>query len=291
MRRVPVLNIALFVVTFFTTVVVGTFHAMNISFDSSADLTRFLTGLLHDPLKLSRGLPFSITLMVILLSHESAHYFASKKHRVLATLPYFIPAPSVFGTLGAFIKMKSPITTKNALMDIGASGPIAGFVVSVLACAVGLSMSKVVPVAAVTDGFMFGPSLLFYGMAKVFLGNIPPDYGVSMNPIAFAGWIGFFVTSLNLIPIGQLDGGHIAYALMGEKHAKMSKVLIGVLFVMGVVLYEGWLVWAVLLIVLGFRHPPIVYSDIPLDHRRRIVGWIALAIFVLTFTPIPVMVA
>ena len=291
MRRIPWLNIVLFVVTFLTTLVVGTFHAMNISFDSFAGFVGFLKGLAADPLKLVTGLPFSVSLMVILLSHEAAHYIASKKHRVVATLPYFIPAPSVFGTLGAFIRMKSPITTKNALMDIGASGPIAGFVMSVLACAVGLSLSRVMPVVQVTDGFMFGPSLLFYGMARLILGNIPPDYGVSMNPIAFAGWIGFFVTSLNLIPVGQLDGGHIAYALLGERHAKISKILIGVLFVMGIVLYEGWLIWAVLLIVLGFRHPPIVYSDIPLDRRRRIVGWIALAIFIATFTPVPVMVS
>jgi membrane-associated protease RseP (regulator of RpoE activity) len=291
MRRIPVLNIALFVITFLTTLVVGTFHATNISLGNFTDLINFGEALLKDPLKLYKGLPFSIALMVILLSHESAHYIASKRHRVEATLPYFIPAPSVFGTLGAFIKMKSPITTRNALMDIGASGPIAGFVMSLLACAVGLSMSRVVPVVKVTDEFMFGPSLLFYWMAKLFLGNIPPDYGVSMNPIAFAGWIGFFVTSLNLIPVGQLDGGHIAYALLGERHTRISKILIGVLFGMGVLLYEGWLVWAVLLIILGFRHPPIVYSDVPLDRKRRIVGWIALAIFIVTFTPVPVMVA
>jgi membrane-associated protease RseP (regulator of RpoE activity) len=270
--------------------VVGTFNAMNISLENFTDFTDFMEGLLRDPLKLTSGLPFSISLMVILLSHEAAHYIASKKHRVEATLPYFIPAPSVFGTFGAFIKMKSPIATKNALMDIGASGPIAGFVMSLLACAIGLSMSRIVPVVKVTDEFMFGPSLLFYWLTKLFLGNVPPDYGVSMNPVAFAGWIGFFVTSLNLIPVGQLDGGHIAYALLGERHNMMSKVLIGVLFAMGILLYEGWLIWAVILIVLGFRHPPIVYSDIPLDRKRRIVGWVALAIFIVTFTPVPVVV-
>jgi membrane-associated protease RseP (regulator of RpoE activity) len=290
MRRIPTLNIALFLITFLSTLVVGTFNAMNISLENFTDFTDFMEGLLRDPLKLTSGLPFSISLMVILLSHEAAHYIASKKHRVEATLPYFIPAPSVFGTFGAFIKMKSPIATKNALMDIGASGPIAGFVMSLLACAIGLSMSRIVPVVKVTDEFMFGPSLLFYWLTKLFLGNVPPDYGVSMNPVAFAGWIGFFVTSLNLIPVGQLDGGHIAYALLGERHNMMSKVLIGVLFAMGILLYEGWLIWAVILIVLGFRHPPIVYSDIPLDRKRRIVGWVALAIFIVTFTPVPVVV-
>jgi len=290
MRRIPKIHIALFVITFLSTLVVGTWHAMNIQLKSFEDIIKFVNFLLADPIKLYKGLPFSLTLMLILLCHELAHYIASTKNGVEATLPYFIPAPTVFGTLGAFIKMKSPITTRNALMDIGASGPIAGFVMSVFACAIGLSLSKVVPVAKVTDEIVFGPSLLFYGMAKLFLGSIPPDSGIAMNPIAFAGWIGFFVTSLNLIPVGQLDGGHIAYALLGERHGKISKILIGVLVVMGVLVYEGWIVWAVLLIMLGFRHPPIVYSDIPLDHKRKIVGWLALAIFVVTFTPIPVMV-
>jgi membrane-associated protease RseP (regulator of RpoE activity) len=290
MRKIPYLHIFLFVITFLTTLVVGTVHASNTSFKDLSDLIGFLQGLLKRPWELRSGLPFSITLMVILLSHESAHYIASRKHRVKATLPYFIPAPSVFGTLGAFIKMKSPISTKNALMDIGASGPIAGFVMSLLACAIGLSMSQVVPMVKVTDEFVFGPSLLFLWMARLILGNIPPDYSILMNPVAFAGWIGFFVTSLNLIPVGQLDGGHIAYALLGERHARVSKILIAALFAMGLLLYEGWLLWAVLLIILGFRHPPIVYSYVPLDRKRKVIGWVALAIFIVTFTPVPVMV-
>jgi len=290
MRRIPKIHLVLFVITFLTTLVVGTWHAMNIKFKSFDDFVNFANILLKDPVELYKGLPFSLTLMVILLCHELAHYVASKKHGVEATLPYFLPAPTVFGTLGAFIKMKSPITTKNALMDIGASGPIAGFLMSFAACAIGLSLSKVVPIAKVTDEIVFGPSLLFYWMANFFLGSIPPDYGVSMNPIAFAGWIGFFVTSLNLIPVGQLDGGHIAYALLGERHVMISKILIGVLILMGILVYEGWIVWAVLLIILGFRHPPIVYSDIPLDGKRKIMGWLALAIFAVTFTPIPVIV-
>jgi membrane-associated protease RseP (regulator of RpoE activity) len=277
MKKIPWLNIILFVLTFFSTLIVG---AMN------ADVN-----LLKEPLKIYRGLPFSITLLIILLAHEFSHYAASKIHRVEATLPYFLPAPTLFGTLGAFIKMKSPITTKNALMDIGASGPIAGFVVSVIASVVGLSLSNVIPIDKVKVGeIILGSSLLFSWMADIVIVAIPENYGLDIHPIAFAGWIGFLVTSLNLIPVGQLDGGHIAYALLGKRHVGISKVLIGVMITLGIFVYEGWIIWAVLLIVLGFRHPPIIYSEIELTPKRKLLGWIMLVIFIITFIPVPVMI-
>ena len=277
MKRIPYLHITLFVLTFISTLAVGALHeGINI---------------VAEPFKIYKGFPFSATLLLILLSHESSHYILSKKHRVDATLPYFLPAPTLFGTLGAFIKMKSPITTKNALMDIGASGPIAGFIISVIATVIGLFLSKVMPVVKAGGMITLGDSLLFAGLSKLIVGTIPDNYDVFLHPIAFAGWIGFFVTSLNLIPIGQLDGGHIAYALLGEKHAKISKILIGVLILLGIFVYEGWIIWAALLIILGFRHPPIIYSTIPLDPKRKIVGWIALIIFIVTFIPVPIMIS
>lgn len=276
MRKVPYLHILLFVLTFFSTLAVGAVHqGVNI---------------IEKPFEIYKGFPFSATLLIILLSHEFSHYISSKKHHVVATLPYFLPAPTFFGTLGAFIKMKSPITTKNALVDIGASGPIAGFLVSIVATVVGLSFSKVMPVVKAEEMIRLGDSLLFAGLTKLVVGTVPNNYDLYLHPIAFAGWIGFFVTFLNLIPIGQLDGGHIAYAFLGEKHTKVSKVLIGVLVLLGVFVYEGWLVWAVLLLVLGFRHPPIVHSEIPLDPRRKMIGYAAMAIFILTFTPVPIMI-
>lgn len=276
MRKIPYLHILLFVLTFFSTLAVGAVHqGVNI---------------IEKPFEIYKGFPFSATLLVILLSHEFSHYISSKKHHVVATLPYFLPAPTFFGTLGAFIKMKSPITTKNALVDIGASGPIAGFVVSIVATVVGLSFSKVMPVVKAQEMIRLGDSLLFAGLTKLVVGTVPNNYDLYLHPIAFAGWIGFFVTFLNLIPIGQLDGGHIAYAFLGERHTKISKVLIAVLVLLGVFVYEGWLVWAVLLLVLGFRHPPIVYSEIPLDPRRKMIGYAAMAIFILTFTPVPIMI-
>lgn len=276
MKKFPFLHVVLFLLTFLSTLAVGALNAG--------------VNIMEEPGKIYRGLPFSVTLLIILLAHEFSHYLSSKRHNVLATLPYFIPAPTLFGTLGAFIKMKSPIQTKNALMDIGASGPIAGFAVSFVAATVGLFFSKVVPVTKTAGMISLGDSLLFSGLTRLILGSVPANYDVLLHPVAFAGWIGFFVTALNLIPVGQLDGGHILYALIGERHEKLSKVLIGVMIVLGLAVWEGWLVWAVLLIILGFRHPPIIYAAVPLDSRRRTIGWIAVIIFILTFIPVPITV-
>lgn len=264
----------LFLLTFFSTLVVGALHEG--------------TDIMAEPFKIYKGLPFSATLMLILLFHEFSHYIFSKKHGVEATLPYFIPFPNLFGTLGAVIKMKSQITTRNALMDIGASGPIAGFCISVIAVFTGLFFSKVVTVTGVQDAVTLGDSILFAGLSKVIIGRVPEGHDILLHPVALAGWIGFFVTSLNLIPVGQLDGGHILYALLGERHAKLSKLLIGVLVILGLLAWEGWLIWGVLLVIIGFRHPPIMYSELPLDPRRKIIGWVALGIFILTFTPVPI---
>ncbi|MBI5102305.1 MAG: site-2 protease family protein [Nitrospirae bacterium] len=274
MKKAPYLHIVLFLLTLFSTLLVG-------AINEGADL-------LKDPVEIYRGLPFSLTLLLILLCHEFSHYLFSRRHHVDATLPYFIPAPTLFGTLGAFIKMKSPITTKNALMDIGASGPIAGFIVSVAAVVVGLSLSKIMPVPKGAEMITLGDSLLFSGLSKAILGKVPENHDIFLHPVAFAGWIGFFVTSLNLLPIGQLDGGHIAYALLEERHHVVSKLLIAVLVALGILIFEGWLVWAVLLLILGIKHPPVLASYVPLDQRRKTTGFLTLVIFILTFTPVPI---
>lgn len=274
MKKIPFIHILLFLLTFVSTLAVGAMH-------EGVDLFR-------DPSLIYRGFPFSVAILFILLAHEFSHFLASKMHRVEATLPYFIPFPNLFGTFGAFIRMKSPITTRNALIDIGASGPIAGFIISVLAVAVGLIFSEIRPVPQVHEFIALGDSLLFKAMAQLIVGQVPQQHDVFLHPVAFAGWIGFFVTSMNLIPVGQLDGGHILYALVGEKHLLFSKILIGVLVVLGIFVWEGWIIWAVLLLILGFRHPPIMYSWIPLDEKRRKIGWLTLVIFILTFTPVPI---
>jgi membrane-associated protease RseP (regulator of RpoE activity) len=187
--------------------------------------------------------------MSILLAHELSHYIASRKHNVEATLPYFIPAPTLIGTFGAFIKMKSPVTTRKALLDIGISGPLAGFIVSVIVSVIGLYLSRVVPVQETKDALSLGDSLLFSTLSQLILDYQPGSEDVLLHPVAFAGWIGFFVTSLNLLPIGQLDGGHIAYSLFGERHAYLSKGLIPILFLLGIFLWEGWALWAIVLLL------------------------------------------
>jgi membrane-associated protease RseP (regulator of RpoE activity) len=273
MRRIPYVHLILFMLTFLTTLVAG-------ALQQGADI-------LKDPSRVAEGLPFALTLMTILLVHEFSHYIASKRHNTEATLPYFIPAPSIIGTFGAFIKMKSPIATRRALIDIGASGPIAGFVVSVIACLAGLSMSQIVSVAKTEGSLGLGESLLFSFLSWLVFGSLPDTSDILLHPVAFAGWIGLFVTTLNLIPVGQLDGGHIAFALLGGRHRQVSIVLIMFLAVFGVFYWEGWALWAVLMLVLGINHPPVLYWEMPLDGRRRAIGLLALLIFFITFIPLP----
>jgi membrane-associated protease RseP (regulator of RpoE activity) len=272
-RKKLLLHIVLFIVTFFTTVFAGALQAG--------------VNILTEPGKFYEGLPFALTLMSILLAHELSHYIASRKHNIQATLPYFIPAPTLIGTFGAFIKMKSPVTTRKALLDIGISGPLAGFVISFIVSVMGLSLSKVVPVQETKEALSLGDSLLFATLSQLILDYRPGVQDVLLHPVAFAGWIGFFVTSLNLLPIGQLDGGHVAYALFGERHAYLSKLLIPILFLLGIFLWEGWAFWAIVLLILGLKHPPIYHSEIPLDGKRRFLGWLGFFIFLITFIPEP----
>ncbi len=272
-KKFPFFHLFLFLLTLFSTLIAGALH-------TGIDL-------LKEPEKIYKGLPFALTLMTILLVHELSHYFASKKHHTKATLPYFIPAPTIIGTFGAFIKMKSPIMTRKALVDIGASGPIAGFIISVIVSMIGLSLSKVVAIGETKGALGLGDSLLFSFLSDMILNYQPGLQDIALHPVAFAGWIGLFVTSLNLIPIGQLDGGHIAYALLGEKHFLLSNILVATMVFLGLLLWEGWTIWAVLLIILGRRHPPVLHWEVPLDTKRRFIGWVSLTIFVFTFIPVP----
>lgn len=272
-KKLPYLHMVLFALTFLSTLAAG---ALQKGID-----------LFQEPLRLWEGLPFSLTLMIILLSHEFSHYFTSRAHRTEATLPYFIPAPSIIGTFGAFIKMKSPIATRKALIDIGASGPIVGFVVSVAASVVGLGLSEVIAVPEEEGMLGLGDSLLFSFLARAILGATPEGLDILLHPIAFAGWIGLFVTTLNLIPIGQLDGGHIAFALFGRLHRNISMVLVAAMGAMGIIYWAGWMIWAVLMLFLGLGHPPVLYWESPLDPSRKGIGWLALFIFVITFIPVP----
>lgn len=279
MKKFPALHLILFILTFLSTLLVGAQY--------------YGVDLMSRPQDIFKGLPFSVTLMGILLSHELAHYFASRKHHTRATLPYFLPAPPIIspiGTFGAFIKMKSPIVTRKALIDIGSSGPIAGFVLSLIASAAGLRYSTVVPVSSFDGGLAIrlGDSVLFSFLSKIILGTPPQAHDILLHPVAIAGWFGLFVTSLNLIPIGQLDGGHIAYAFLGRLHRTVSLCLVGVLLLLGLFLWPGWALWGALMTVLGVNHPPVIYWEVPLDGRRRLEGLLAFIIFLITFIPSPI---
>lgn len=240
----------------------------------------------REPLSLLKGIPFSFTLLAILLTHEFGHYFTSRYHKVPATLPYFIPAPSFIGTFGAFIRMTSPILKKKAIFDIGISGPIAGFVVAIVAVVIGLDLSTIVREGS-SEGFKLGSPLVFSWLSQLILGDPGAGYDILLHPVAFAGWIGLFVTSLNLIPMGQLDGGHVVYALIGEKQWFISVAMIPILLWLGTVGWSGWFVWAFLPLIFGLRHPPVTDVDIPLDRGRVIIGWLGLIMFAITFIPVP----
>ena len=264
----------LFLVTFFTTLVVGTTLA-------GGDPVK-------NPMDLILGLQFNIPLLSILMVHELGHYIAARLHRVTVTPPYFIPfIPQLPlpGTMGAIIKVKSPLPDRNALMDLGAAGPIAGAVVAIPVLVFGLAMSEVRRSTGVA-GIALGESLLFKLLSRLVLGDVPAGYDVFLHPMAYAGWLGLFVTMLNLIPTGQLDGGHIAYALFGGRYGEVARLVPYALLLMGI-LWEGWFVWALVLFVIGTGHPPPTFDEVPLTRPRKAVGVLAALLFLLSFTLVP----
>jgi membrane-associated protease RseP (regulator of RpoE activity) len=192
------------------------------------------------------------------------------------------------GTFGAFIAMKSPISDRNALIDIGAAGPLTGLAVTIPVLFIGLSLSQVVP-AVQTEGagIHLGECALFTAINWIVNGTITPDQDVILHPVAFAGWIGLLVTSLNLIPVGQLDGGHIIYAIFGNRQREVAWMVVVLLLFLGIVGWEGWLIWGGILLILGVRHPPVIYDWGELDNRRLAIGYLAMLCFALTFMPIP----
>ena len=238
---------------------------------------------LSPPSHLLLGLPFSLTLMFILFAHEMGHYLYCRYYRVYATPPFFVPFPSLIGTLGAFIRIKSRIPSRAALFDIGIAGPIAGFVPSCLALVAGLSMSRPIH-GPVFSEFQLGFPLAFDIAARVqHLGE--PLSRLSLHPIAAAAWVGFFATSLNLLPGGQLDGGHILYSISPRLHRAITLLTILALVPLGKYQWTGWFLWAFLL-ALTSRHPSVPrYPEVV--GRRRLLSLCALVILVLSFTPAP----
>ena len=283
------LHALLLLLTLGTTSVVGAGLAQSFAgnrpFDFDADIVGYMR-LWHDPMYLLTGLPFSLTLLAILMCHEMGHYLAARYYGVDVTLPFFLPAPTLIGTFGAFIRIRSPIPSKRALFDIGIGGPLAGFVALVLPMVAGLSLSKVVPGIAGQGDLVIGTPVLLRAFEWIqFPGAAAGD--IYLHPVARAAWVGLLTTGLNLLPIGQLDGGHVLYAFVGERSRWLSLVFIGILVPMGIFVAYMWLVWAVLLFFFARRHPAI-YDPRPLGRARNWLGLAALGIFIVSFMPVPV---
>jgi len=283
------LHALLLVATLLSTTVVGVEFARSFAQNRPVDFGEILDGSMRmwqEPSYLLPGLPFSLTLLTILLAHEFGHFFAARYYLVDASLPFFIPFPTLIGTLGAFIRIRSPILSKRILFDIGVAGPLAGFVALVSPLIAGVALSKVLPGIGHSGDLVFGTPLILRLMEWVrFPGVATGD--IYLHPVARAAWVGLLATALNLLPIGQLDGGHILYAFLGERTKYLSRLFIFILVLMGTFFAYSWLVWAALLFFFGMRHPAIVDPH-PLGRFRTLLAVAALAVFILSFTAAPV---
>lgn len=291
-RRRLWLHILLFILTVASTAYVGARMVENFSHNAPAfslddDLPAYLT-IWKDPQRWAQGLIFSFPLLVILLAHEFGHYFACVHYQLDASLPYFLPAPTFIGTLGAFIRIRSPIYTRRELFDVGIAGPIAGFVFLIPFLTLGLALSKVVPGIAEQGDLVFGVPMIIRGLEALVFPGVPTA-DIYLHPIARAAWVGMFATALNLLPFGQLDGGHILYAVAGDRFRILCRTFWLMLIPLGF-LYWPWWAWAFVLFFFGLRHPPI-YDPAPLSRGRLQTALISLLIFLFCFMPAPIATA
>jgi membrane-associated protease RseP (regulator of RpoE activity) len=278
----PLINIGLFIATVFTTLLAGAGFAGASPLAALSAALR--TGdLLSVVSAFAAGMPFAGTLLFILGVHEMGHYVAARLHGVQVTLPYFIPMPfSILGTFGAFIQMKSPVENRKALFDVGLAGPLAGFVVAVPLMIVGLLQSEIVPRTA--QG-VIGSSVLVRWLVDLVVPHAA-NQAVALSPIAIAAWFGLLVTGINLLPLGQLDGGHIAYAVLGRATRPLAYATFAGLIFMGFT-WSGWWTWAVLSMLMGLSHPEPLNDITPLDAGRKFLGLLTLVLFFLVITPKP----
>lgn len=296
-RPFPWLPVLLFVLTLLSTLAVGAefarSYAQNAEPFSGEDnpFSMMLHPLAH-PRLLLLGVPFSFTLLTILMAHELGHFFACKYYGIEVSYPYFLPAPSLFGTFGAFIRIRSPITTRRALFDIGIAGPIAGFVLAVPAVAYAIAVSKVVPNAQADASMIFGNPPIMRAFIEMFHPGADPST-LLLSPTGRAAWFGLFATALNLLPVWQLDGGHIVYSLSADKHQRISILVSLVLVAMGIYYWHVWVFWgfAMLVLSLRFKHPPVFDRWQPLNAARKLWAVGALLIFLACFTLWPVIVS
>jgi membrane-associated protease RseP (regulator of RpoE activity) len=302
------LNGVLFVLTLLSTFIMGVIWSggyVQAEVLAQNPALKLDIGAYRTPRVLALGLLYSAVLMVILTGHELGHYLTCRRHGIAATLPYFIPGPTLFGTFGAFIRIKSPVHSKRQWFDIGAAGPLAGFILTLPALFAGLALSKVVPVGASEGAVALGEPLLLKLGSALFFRHVPPGFDVVLHPVAFAGWAGLFATFINLFPIGQLDGGHIARALIGTKAKIASSAMLGAFIILGIFFFRPWLIWGLigLLFILvvrlkrpgrlyrlaiRLRHPQVLDEDVPLNRGRIVVGVLIILIFILSFIPDPI---
>jgi membrane-associated protease RseP (regulator of RpoE activity) len=293
------LHALLLLATLLTTTVVGAglarAFAAGIPFDY--DPTAGYRLMWRDPSYLLQGLPFSFTLLLILMAHEMGHYLAARYYHVDATLPFFLPAPTLIGTFGAFIRIRSPIIARRILFDIGIGGPLAGFAMLIIPMIIGVTYSRIIPGIGTRGELIYGTPLIVRLFEAIIYPGVSPN-DIYLHPIARAAWVGVLATALNLLPIGQLDGGHILYSFLGEKTRILSRIFAALLGGLGATqLFTSdykwgylWLFWAAFLFLFGMRHPTIIDPS-PLSRTRRWLGFLALIIFILSFTPAPVRTA
>jgi Zn-dependent protease len=289
-RQRPVVAGVLALLTVISTLAVGaqfsSSYARNEApFTGDFDPFAPLVAAFHHPSAMLAGLPFSATLLLILLAHELGHFFACKYYRIDASYPYFIPAPTIIGTMGAFIRIRSPIPSRKALFDVGLAGPVVGFALALPALAIAILASKVAQGAQAEAAIRFGDPLLMKFLLAVLRPGVAPG-DLLLNPMGRAAWVGLFATAMNLLPAGQLDGGHIVYSIAPEKHRKIS-IFMALALVPLAHWWAGWLLWAVLLLAIGFLHPPLMNRWEPLGERRIVLAVLALVIFALCFMPTP----
>ena len=291
-RKMLILACILFLLTLCTCLVAGTqfanAYAQNEAFSFDEFLRSFTLFYKH-PLGLAAGLPFALTLLTILLTHELGHFFACRYHHIRATYPFFVPFPNLNGTFGAFILIRSPILTNRALFDVGASGPLVGFFFAVPALVYGVLHAKLVPGLAdpANAEVIYGTPLLLRLLDAVLHPGVSPD-ALLLPPIGRAAWVGLFVTSLNLVPVAQLDGGHILRSLSPRIHRYSSILLPAVLILLGLVgFWDGWYIWGALLLAMRFLRVAPIYDPATLDRGRRWGALLALLIFLLSFMPVP----
>ncbi len=286
----PKIGITLFVLTLLSTLWAGYVLAIN----HIATLNEFGLPGYRNPYVIA--IAFSLSVMAILGTHEMGHKIAATIHNVKATFPYFIPFPNILGTLGAVIRVKSPVPTRDAAVDLGVSGPLAGILVAIPVTIIGLRLSPLIPKSLVpsTEGSVyFGTNLLFMILERLVLGGAleKGDYVVFLHPLAIAGWVGILVTFLNLIPAAQLDGGHIARAFMSEKTHRYFTIGIGLALIPLSYFWSGWLIWGLLILFMGSAGNPGALDEVtPVSKSRKVLAILALLVFILTATPVPLSV-